>query len=214
MALTLPSAKLGLPPEARKRKRRLDRLDGSLATLAGVTTTRPPRPRVRIEEATLEDIPGIVAVRVNAAEDLTARFGGGHWSGHATEKGVAWDMRQGKVLVARRGRAIVATLKIATRKPWAIDVSWFAPCKKPWYLTNMAVDPAHQGKGIGKRSVLEAARLVRTWGGDAVRLDAYDTVEGAGAGPFYEKCGFTEVGRATYRVTPLIYYELRLTDSA
>ena len=29
----------------------------------------------------------------------------------------------------------------------------------------------------------------------------------AGAGPFYEKCGFTEMGRVTYRITPLIYYE-------
>ena len=213
MALTAASRKARAPSRSAQEKTRLHDL---VASLARVTTTRPPRPRIRIEEATPEDIPGIVAVRVNAAEDLTARFGGGHWSGHATEKGVAWDMRQGNVLVARRGerRAIVATLKIATRKPWAIDVSWFAPCKKPWYLTNMAVDPAHQGMGIGKRSVLEAVRLVRTLGGDAVRLDAYDSVEGAGAGPFYEKCGFTEVGRATYRVTPLIYYELRLIDSA
>ncbi len=166
-------------------------------------------PRVRVDIATLEDIPAIVDVRVNAAENLTTRFGGGHWSGHASEKGVAWDMRQGKVLVARRGKAVVGTLKIATRKPWAIDVSYFTPCKRPWYLTNMAVDPAHQGKGIGKRCVLEAARLVRELGGEAVRLDAYDAV--AGAGGFYEKCGFTERGRVTYRVTPLIYYELILS---
>ena len=150
-------------------------------------------------------------MRANAAEDLTARFGGGHWSGHATERGVAWDLRQGKVLVARRGSKVVGTLKIATRKPWAIDIKYFATCKRPWYLTNMAVDPAHQRIGIGKRCVLEAVRLVREWGGDAVRLDAYDAV--AGAGPFYEKCGFSEVGRATYRITPLVYYELRVAGS-
>ena len=166
------------------------------------------KPRVRIEIAAEADIPAIVAVRNNAAEDLTARYGGGHWSGHATEKGVAWDLRQGKVLVARRGTAVVGTLKIGTRKPWAIDVSWFTSGKRPWYLTNMAVDPAHQGLGIGKRAVLETVRLVREWGGDAVRLDAYDAV--AGAGPFYEKCGFTERGRVTYRITPLIYYEIVL----
>jgi GNAT superfamily N-acetyltransferase len=177
-----------------------------------MTSARAPRnqvtraPRVGVDIATLEDIPAIVDVRVNAAEDLTARFGGGHWSGHASEKGVAWDMRQGKVLVARRGKAIIATLKVATRKPWAIDVSYFTPCKRPWYLTNMAVDPAHQGKGIGKRCVLEAVRLVRELGGEAVRLDAYDAA--AGAGEFYEKCGFAERGRVTYRVTPLIYYEM------
>jgi ribosomal protein S18 acetylase RimI-like enzyme len=108
-------------------------------------------------------------------------------------------------LIARRGKSIVGTLKIGTRKPWAIDVSYFTAVKKPWYLTNMAVDPAHQGLGIGRRCVLEAVRLVRESGGDAIRLDAYDAV--AGAGPFYEKCGFTERGRITYRITPLIDYE-------
>jgi ribosomal protein S18 acetylase RimI-like enzyme len=54
----------------------------------------------------------------------------------------------------------------------------------------------------------EAVQLVRTAGGEAVRLDAYDA--DAGAGEFYEKCGFTEVGRVTYRLNPLIYYELRI----
>jgi GNAT superfamily N-acetyltransferase len=147
-------------------------------------------------------------VRIRAAEDLTERFGGGHWSGHASERGVALDLKQGKVLVARRGRRVVGTLRVATRKPWAIDLTHFAACRHPWYLTNMAVDPAHQGKGIGRRSVLDAVQLVRSLGGDAVRLDAYDAVVGAGG--FYEKCGFREVGRATFRVTPLIYYELRL----
>lgn len=171
-----------------------------------MTTARARVPRIRVDVATEEDIPGIVSVRANAAEALTAKYGGGHWSGHATDKGVAWDLRQGKVLVARRGRSIVGTLKLATRKPWAIDTSFFSSCKRPWYLTNMAVDPSHQRLGIGTRCVLEAVRLVTEWDGDAVRLDAYDAV--AGAGPFYEKCGFREVGRVTYRITPLIYYEL------
>lgn len=162
-------------------------------------------PRIRIGIAGGDDIPRIVAVRVSAAEDLTARFGGGHWSGHASDRGVAWDMRQGKVLVAHRGKSIVGTLKLATRKPWAIDAAYFTTVRRPWYLTNMAVDPKHQGLGIGRRCVMEALRLVEEWNGEAVRLDAYDAV--AGAGPFYEKCGFTERGRVTYRLNPLIYYE-------
>jgi ribosomal protein S18 acetylase RimI-like enzyme len=115
-------------------------------------------------------------------------------------------MRQGKVLVARRGAKVVGTLKIATRKPWAIDLAYFSTNKRPWYLTNMAVDPADQGKGIGTRLVLDAVKMVRDLGGDTVRLDAYDD-DKAGAGPFYVKCGFTERGRVTYRITPLVYYE-------
>jgi hypothetical protein len=55
----------------------------------------------------------------------------------------------------------------------------------------------------------EALKIVRNKAADAVRLDAYDAP--AGAGGFYEKCGFLEVGRVIYRETPLIYYELLLT---
>lgn len=198
-----------LAPTARQANRcQVENETHSRNALPGMTSARTQVPRLRVDPATDEDIPGVVSVRVNAAEDLTMKYGGGHWSGHATDKGVAWDLRNGQVLVARRGKSIVGTLKLSTRKPWAIDVSYFTPCKHPWYLTNMAVDPAHQGKGIGTRCVLEAVRLVREWGGEAVRLDAYDAV--AGAGPFYEKCGFTERGRVTYRITPLIYYELIL----
>jgi len=39
-------------------------------------------------------------------------------------------------------------------------------------------------------------------------LDAYDAQ--AGAGEFYRKCGFEEVGRVIYRGTPLIYFQLLL----
>ena len=177
-----------------------------------MTTARPSVPRIRVDLATPDDIDGIVAVRVNAAEDLTERYGGGHWSGHPTERGVALDLRQGKVLVARRGSKIVGTLKLQTKKPWAIDLSYYQSARRPWYLTNMPVDPTQQSKGIGKRCVLEAVRLVAAWGGDAVRLDAYDAE--AGAGGFYLKCGFTEVGRASYRATPLIYFEFRPSPTA
>ena len=38
--------------------------------------------------------------------------------------------------------------------------------------------------------------------------DVYDA--DAGAGSFYAKCGFREVGRAKYRNTRLIYFELLL----
>jgi GNAT superfamily N-acetyltransferase len=72
----------------------------------------------------------------------------------------------------------------------------------------MAVTPAKQRQGIGWRCMEEAKRIARAWPADAIRLDAYDAE--AGAGPFYARCGCTEVGRVTYRNTPLIYYELRL----
>jgi GNAT superfamily N-acetyltransferase len=108
----------------------------------------------------------------------------------------------------RRRNQLVATLRLATKKPWAIDVAYFTTCKRPVYLTDMAVEPTMQGQGVGRRCVAQAIDLVRTWPGDAIRLDAYDAA--AGAGQFYRKCGFREVGRVVYRGNPLVYFELLL----
>ena len=113
--------------------------------------------------------------------------------------------RTSRVYVARKGGEIVATLRLATKKPWAIDTSYFTPIERPVYLMAMAVAPAHQRRGLGKRCFDEAKRIARALPADAIRLDAYDTE--AGAGGFYARCGCTEMGRVVYRNTPLIYFE-------
>jgi GNAT superfamily N-acetyltransferase len=119
-------------------------------------------------------------------------------------------MRTSRVVIARSGPGspIVATLQLATKKPWAIDTKYFTPVKKPLYLIGMIVAPELQGKGVGRRLLEEATAMARKWPADAIRLDAYDSE--AGAGPFYAKCGYREVGRVIYKTVPLIYYELLL----
>lgn len=150
----------------------------------------------------------IAALRTAVAERLTRDFGQGHWSVVATEPGVLQHLRTSRVLVARGESGLVATLRLATKKPWAIDKSYFADAVRPLYLSDMAVAPDHQRSGIGRRCLAEAASIAKGWPADAIRLDAYDAP--AGAGEFYAKCGYREVGRAAYRKTPLIYFELRL----
>lgn len=113
-----------------------------------------------------------------------------------------------RVLVGRLNDRVIATLRLTTKRPWAIAPQYFTPSVHPLYLVDMAVHPDLQRSGAGRRIVAAAAATARGWNADAVRLDAYD--HAAGAGPFYVKCGFAEVGRATYRGVPLIYYELRL----
>lgn len=151
------------------------------------------------------DAAAIVALQNAVASELTARHGIGHWSSVATEKGVRASMTHASVFVVRDGRDIAATLTLATRKPWAIDRKYFTPVGRPIYLLAMAVDPARQRAGIGRACVDEVLEIARDWPADAVCLDAYDTA--AGAGDFYRKCGFTAVGRADFRGTPLIYFE-------
>ena len=161
---------------------------------------------VRLTLAAEEDAAAIAALRNAVATDLTRRFGIGHWSSQSTERGVRSSMKRESVYVVRDERGIVATLTLVTKKPWAIDRKYFSKCNRPLYLTSMAVAPDLQRQGIGRLCMDAAAKLVKQWPGDAIRLDAYDAE--AGAGEFYRKCGFREVGRAAYRNAPLIYFEM------
>ena len=148
----------------------------------------------------------LAALHTAVADDLTLRYGRGPWSTHTTEKGVLFGMRHSRVIVARKGKKIVGTLHLPTKKPWAIDVSYFTPVKKAVYLISMAVLPEMQRQGIGRLLIKEAVKQVRAWPADAIRLDAFDAEAGAGA--FYTKCGFREAGRVVYRKAPLVYFEL------
>ena len=161
--------------------------------------------RLRIGTAALDDAAEIALLRTAVAERLTTQYGHGHWSGVVTDRLVLGGMKHSRVLVARDGDAIVGTLRLATRKPWAIDARYFTKVARPLYLTDMAVAPRVQRQGVGRRLLREAAEVATAWPAGAIRLDSYDAE--AGAAPFYWKCGFRETGRVTYRGTPLVYFE-------
>lgn len=170
----------------------------------------PRSTSLKLEPATLDEAVALAALHTAVAGHLTERHGAGPWSGQTTEKGVLFAMRQSSVFVARRDGEIIATLRLATRKPWAIDTSYFTAAQKPFYLLAMAVTPAWQRQGLGRQCLNEAVRIAKAEQADVIRLDAYDAK--AGAGEFYARCGFDERGRATYRGAALIYYELRLGE--
>lgn len=161
-----------------------------------------------LTQATEADAEGVAALRTAAALDLMTRYGKGHWCSPFSVGAALLSMKRGRVYVAKRGDGIRATLTLSSRKPWAIDRSYFTPCPKPLYLTGMAVDPSMQRRGVGRSCVEEVVEFARAWPGDSICLDAYDAT--AGAGGFYAACGFREVGKVVYRRVPLIYFELIL----
>lgn len=161
---------------------------------------------LKLEMATTADAPAIVALRTAVAVTLTNQFGKGHWSSAVSKQGVLFALRRSSVYVARKRNKLIATLTLFTRKPWAIDRKYFTACLRPLYLTAMAVAADLQHQGIGRLCVEAAIKVVKQWPADAIFLDAYD-VE-AGAGEFYRKCGFREVGRASYRNVLLVYFEM------
>ena len=155
-----------------------------------------------------DDADELAALHTSVAKHLTAQHGQGPWSPATSEKAVLYAMRHSQVVVARQGGVIVGALRLATKKPWAIDTNYFTKCRKPLYLLAMAVLPRLQRRGFGKQLLGEAERVAKSLSADGIRLDAYDAA--AGAGFFYARCGYTERGRRTYRNAPLIYYELLL----
>jgi GNAT superfamily N-acetyltransferase len=160
---------------------------------------------LKFQAATAQDAARLASLHITVAEHLTRLHGFGPWSSKTSEAGVLYAMRNSQVFFVRDGDEIVATLRLATKKPWAIDQSYFTACQRPLYLLAMAVTPARQHQGIGRWCLEKARQAAKAWPADAIRLDAYD--HAAGAGGFYARCGFIEVGRARYRNVPLIYYE-------
>ena len=135
----------------------------------------------------------MAALHNAVADDLTSKFGKGHWSFQSSERGVLYDLRISSVFVDSDESGITGTFKLGTRA---------------LYLQSMAVRPDLQRRGAGRRLLEHARAVAKEWPADAIRLDAYDA--DAGAGEFYAKCGFSEMGRVSYRGTPLVYFELVL----
>jgi GNAT superfamily N-acetyltransferase len=174
--------------------------------------------------AKTSDAPAIAALHIAVADQLTGIHGHGPWSGHPNARGVLLGITPpvagvrrkvtSLVLIAFKPRSrgrIIGTLRLATKKPWAIDVKYFTPVERALYLTGMAVEPRMQRQGVGRQMLEEALNMAEAWPSQSIRLDAHDTsADGAGAGGFYARCGFREVGRAIYRGTPLVYFEMLL----
>src|ERR1700741_4176544 len=102
--------------------------------------------RLRFRNATLKDVAVIAAIQNSVAGALTARFGEGHWSNLASERSAELAQRHAVVRLGYAGKRVLTVLRLATRKPWAIDVAYFTPVKRPLYLTGMAVSVAHPGE--------------------------------------------------------------------
>jgi GNAT superfamily N-acetyltransferase len=160
---------------------------------------------VRFRDATLADVPAIASLQNSAAGALTALHGPGPWSSLVSERSTELALRHARLRVGVQEKRILTVLRLATKKPWAIDASQFTPVQRPLYLTGMAVSVAHQGQGLGRLALDDAVAIAREWPADAIRLDAFDA--DAGAGGFYARCGLTECGRVVYKGDPLVYYE-------
>jgi GNAT superfamily N-acetyltransferase len=119
--------------------------------------------QVALEKAHANDIAAIARLRTAVAERLTRDFGHGHWSQGGSESGVIRDMAIPGLYVVRDDAQLIATLRLAVKKPWAIDPAYFSDRKSPLYLTSMAVEPDRQRQGIGRACMLWCTGIRRSF---------------------------------------------------
>lgn len=157
-------------------------------------------------KATNADAAEIAALRMATARSLTQRHGAGPWSfALESEASVQAEIRASTVVFVRDEGLVVGSARLATRNPWLVPTDFFAPCVRPIFLTAMAVSPARQRQGIGRRLLESAKQVAIELRGAAIRLDSYQGP--AGAEDFYLRCGFREVHRGDYNQTPLVWFE-------
>jgi GNAT superfamily N-acetyltransferase len=165
---------------------------------------------ITISRADIKEARALTALRTAVARDMTERFGGGPWSALPNRMVVIRQMRASHVLVARRYDEIIGTVRLAFANTAVFDARMFTPVDTALYVLGLAVSPGSRGRGIGSRIMSVAKEVARSWPAQALWLATYDN--SAGAGRFYRKCGFREVGPGVFDDLPLTYYEW--TDSA
>ena len=79
--------------------------------------------------------------------------------------------------------------------------SRFHPRTRIGWITNLAVDPAHQGRGLGRRLMDAALDYLRAAGMQYVRIETLEQNERCCA--FYPRLGFREVARQIHYIRPL-----------
>ena len=113
--------------------------------------------------ATQSDIPALLKLRLAVDADQAERFGKNRWSTTINEKSVARGLKSSRVLLARRHGRIIGTLRMETKKPWAIDLRYFTPVAKAVYLpTSMWIRSC--GDQVSDVSLSSARKLLRASG--------------------------------------------------
>ena len=154
----------------------------------------------------VSDAATVRGLRAAAAEELMRRCGEGHWSEVFTVATIKKHLAEKAVFLVDLDVTPVATFELHTNKPFWYSTAWFAEPDAPaFYLLHMAVLPARQRHGIGRHIMSEIEDMARGQGHRAVRFDAYDALAGAGA--FYQKCGYELVHSGSFNGVPLEYYE-------
>jgi len=166
--------------------------------------------KVSIDAARPDDAAAIAELRNRVADDMTRQFGQGPWSAQGSKPQVLRQMRASRMLVARHEGEAIGTVRLAVPNSHAFDASAFTTVTSSLYVLGLAVSSEHRKRGVGRKLVEHAKQIARDRGAQALWLDVFD--HPAGAGPFYQRCGFRVVGPAPSASLPLTFFEHSLVE--
>jgi ribosomal protein S18 acetylase RimI-like enzyme len=148
---------------------------------------------MRLRPATDEDVPRLTELVQAAYGHYVERIGG---PPRPLTDDYAEVVREKRVTVAERrgGIAGMIVLEIDSEEGFGID--------------NVAVDPAHQGTGVGRALLEHAEAEARGDGFDSIWLLTHELMSENLA--LYERIGYVEYDRRSYGAGSLVYLRKRL----
>jgi ribosomal protein S18 acetylase RimI-like enzyme len=150
---------------------------------------------VRLRSATAADAPRLKVVAQAAYGHYVARLGG---PPRPITDDYADVVRSRQVAVADRGGEIVGLIVLGVSD-------------EGFFIDNVAVDPAHQGRGIG-RTLLEHAEVAATRAGfDSIYLYTHEKMTENLA--LYSRIGYVEYDRREHGGALLVYLRKELRAS-
>ena len=93
-------------------------------------------------------------------------------------------------ILAREGETVVGMFRLDPAKGFC-GIAPFTEVPRFVYLSELAIHPSHQRRGLGRACLAEAERWARDHDARAVRLDTND--DAVGARRFYVACHYREV---------------------
>ncbi|NOV01161.1 GNAT family N-acetyltransferase [Paenibacillus planticolens] len=124
------------------------------------------------------------------------------------KRGTAFGIRDGEKLI---GAVVVDAIQSSRYAglPWIHQEAGQARC-----IHRLAVDPAYQGQGLGKKLLQFAEEQARGAGGASIRLDVFSG--NPGAAQLYVRAGYRQIGtiRFPMRSEPYYCFEKLLSRSS
>ncbi len=149
-------------------------------------------PVAALEIVALRSDPGVISALAHLLQETVA--GGGSVSFmHPLSGDDAGAFWQKSLAAADLGERVVLGAYVDGSLVSTVTLLLDTPPNQPHRgeIAKMMTLPSHRGRGIARALLLEAERIAIARGRTLINLD---TAEDEGAGPFYEKLGYTRAG--------------------